>query len=244
MLTYVRRQELEPLMVLDPVLHYYPLLACRREPNAPITAWRDGSGVISGALIPCDPPGRAWIIGASDEIIAALVEEIPPESAVTIPLWAEHVVKRVLPDRIFSTEALAVCTAGSIQAPAPRPGFTIMPVEVDPGGVSRVAAAAPARVAHIGCIAGTELAGYCTYWIDGQGAGSIERLAVAEEYLRADIGKTILAAAAAAVLGEGERVIFAAAGDNQTALGAARSVGFRACYWLRCAAPQSLSSGE
>src|SRR5690349_5839089 len=106
MLTYVTRQEVVPALSIDPVLHYYPLMACYQEPQAPATIWRDHTGGLGGVLLPCDPPGRAWMVAASDQAAAALMEEVPPDMAVSFPLWAEHAVSQVAPQRKFSTDAL------------------------------------------------------------------------------------------------------------------------------------------
>lgn len=238
MLTYIWRQELLPVLSIDPVLNYYPLVACYQEPKAPVSACRNRDGAISGALIPCDPPGVAWMIAASSEVVTELLDETPADFRITLPLWADGIVKSARPRRKLSTEAIAVCTAGSFRPQASRRGAEFRRLESVPGGADEAAAAAPVRVSHLGCFFGENLAAYCTYRNDGAGGGSVERVVVEEDWKGADLGQILLAAATALILAEAERAVFFASGDNQAILGMARIVGFRTCYWLRSASPE------
>ena len=238
MLTYICRQELAPVLSVDPVLHAYPLLACYQEPQAPVSAWKDSNGAILGALVPCDPPGVAWIVAASGQIVRALLEEVPPDFAITMPLWADTVVKECCPGRKLSTEAIAVCTAGSFRPQPPRRGSTFRHIDAVPGADTMAVAIAPVRIGHLGCFFGDNLAGFCTYRVDGAGGATVERLVITEGWTGADLGQTLLAAASALMLEDAERLVFLASGDNQASLGVARTVGFRTCYWLRSASPE------
>ncbi|MDQ2733017.1 MAG: GNAT family N-acetyltransferase [Armatimonadota bacterium] len=239
MLNYVWRQELAPLLSIDPVLRYYPLRACYDEMRAPVTVWQDADGAIQGALVPCNPPGRAWLIAASTEAVVALIKEMPAEMALTAPLWTDSLISQLAPNRTLSTDVIAVCTASSLQPVLPRSGVRLHPLDSPPGEALNAATVTSARVAHLGCVVGGNLAGYCTYHLDGRGTGSIERLEISEEWRGADLGKTLVSAAAKTMLEEeAERLVFAAAGENQPLLGVARAVGFRTCYWMKFASPE------
>lgn len=238
MLTYVLRQELAPLLSIDPVLHYYPLRACYEEMRAPVTVWQGGDGSIQGALIPCNPPGRAWLIAASVEAVVALMKEMPADMALSAPLWTDSLISQLAPNRTLSTDVIAVCTASSLQPVLPREGVRLHPLDSVPGDAFSATTVTSARVAHLGCVAGGNLAGYCTYHLDGRGTGSIERLVIAEEWRGADLGKTLVSAVARTMLEDAERLVFAAAGENQALLGVARAIGFRTCYWLKFASPE------
>jgi hypothetical protein len=239
MLTYVCRKDLIPGLCMDPVLHYYPLLSCYQEPRALATAWKDGDGLIQGCLLPCDPPGGAWIIASTNEVVRALLEETPPEWAVTLPLWADSVVQEVTPERGLSSQALAVCTRASLRVQPARRGLRLEPLDMAPEMDDSFTPAAAAE--HLGCFVEGSLAGFCSYRKDGHGAGSVERLVVSSNWVSADLGKIILAGAAEAVLRDAERVVFAGSAENVSLLGVARTVGFRTCYWLRSASPETLS---
>jgi GNAT superfamily N-acetyltransferase len=237
MVTYIWRQELAPVLAIDPVLHYYPLLACRQEPRAPVSVWKGEDGAILGAVVPCDPPGRAWLMAGCNQAAAELAREVPADTGVSFPHWAEEIVAENAPSRSISTDVLAVCTPSSLCQAQIHKGFRIQGLEQVPGADAPAAISTSVRVAHLGCVVEGTLAGFCTYHLDGHGCGSVDRLSISEEWRGADIGKTLLSAAAAVVLQEAERVVFAAAGDNIALLGAARASGFRTSYWLKYASP-------
>ena len=237
MLSYVWRQDLAPVLRIDPVLHYYPLLSCYQEPHAPANVWKDETGAITGCLLPCDPPGRAWLLAATEDAVLALTREVPNDLAVTIPLWADSLVSSVAPERLLSTDALAVCTEASFCPCPPQNGLILRPLESPPDAPGDRRRESMARLSYLACFAGSEIAGYCGYLADDHGSASIETVVVADEWRSAEVGRTLMAAAADRLLEKVERVIFSAGGDNQSALGTARRVGFRTCYWLRCASP-------
>lgn len=239
MMSYAWRQDLAPSLSIDPVLHYYPLLACRQEPRAPVTVCQDADKQIIGAVLPCDPPGVAWVAAASTEAIRALLSEVPDDMPITLPLWADGAVLQACPRRKLSTEVIAVCTAESFRRQARRRGATFRQIETIPGETPPDAMTTPVRVVHLACYFGQSMAGHCTYRVDGRGGGSVDRLVLNAGWEGAELRQTLLGTAAAAVLEEAERVIFMASGENQPLLGVARSVGFRSCYWLKSASPQN-----
>ena len=244
MLAYVLGHELVPLLAMDPVLHYYPLLACYSEMRAPVTVWKDSDGFIRGCLVACDPPGRAWLVAGSHEAAEGLVGEAPADMAITLPIWADYLVETQCPGRVLSTDAIAVCTRGSFRPQAPPEGVEVTPLETIPSEVDTCSATSTVQAMHLGCMIEGALAGYCTFALDGRRSGSVDRLVVAREWRGADIGKVLMGSAVAAIFQDADRVVFAAAGDNQTALGVARTVGFRTCYWLKCASVDRSDSSD